>query len=93
MMLRRLRALPPITSCEKLVITVGQDEQYASQPLNDQRQAHLDRRAMVDNITEAAQRIAEANPDLEMQLIIAKDHDHFDMLMHGVRRVQLLAFS
>jgi hypothetical protein len=48
---------------------------------------------MVDNITEAAQRIAEANPDLEMQLIIAKDHDHFDMLMHGVRRVQLLAFS
>jgi uncharacterized protein len=93
MMLRHLRALPLITACEKLVITVGQDEQYSSQPLNDQRQAHLDRRAMVDNITEAAQRIAEANPQLAMQLIIAKDHDHFDMLMHGVRRAQLLAFS
>ncbi|OEI84655.1 alpha/beta hydrolase [Brucella sp. BO3] len=93
MVLRQLRALPPIVRCEKLVITVGQDEQYSSQPLNDRRRAHLEKRAMVDNTTEAAQRISEANPTLPMQLIVAKDHDHFDMLMHGVRRAQLLAFG
>jgi len=94
MVLRHLRGMPSITRCEKLVITVGQDEQYSTQPLNDwRRQAHLDKRAMVDNITEAAQRITEANPALSMQLIVAKDHDHFDMMMHGVRRAQLLAFG
>jgi hypothetical protein len=54
---------------------------------------HLARRAMVDNISEAAGLIARANPGLRTELIVAADHDHFDMLMHGARRVQAMAFG
>lgn len=93
LLLRRMRAEPPVATGERLVITVGRDEQYCSQPLSAGRRARLDRRTMVDNITEAARRIADANPGLATELIVASDHDHFDMLPHGVRRVQAMAFD
>lgn len=93
LMMRRMRNDATTHSTERLVITVGKDEQYATHALPEGRQDHLSRRAMVDNITEAAGLIARANPKMKVDLIVAADHDHFDMLLHGVRRAQAMAFS
>lgn len=93
MMMRRMRLGAATGAAESLTLTVGKDEQYATHLLPPGRQEHLSRRAMVDNITEAAGLIARANADLKVDLIVAADHDHFDMLLHGVRRVQTVAFG
>lgn len=93
LMMRRMREDASTIAAERLVITVGKDEQYATHALPAARQDHLSRRAMVDNITEAAGLIASANPAMKVDLIVAADHDHFDMLLHGVRRAQAMAFS
>lgn len=93
LMMRRMRDTPPVTDAQCLVVTVGRDEQFPTRPLPSARMAHLARRAMVDNIREAAGLIAHANPGLRAELIVAADHDHFDMLMHGARRVQAMAFG
>jgi len=93
LMMRRMREDAATKAAERLVITVGKDEQYATHALPVGRQDHLSRRAMVDNISEAAVLIARANPAMKVDLIVAADHDHFDMLLHGVRRAQAMAFS
>jgi len=93
LLLRRMRAEPPVIAGERLVLTVGRDEQYPSRSPGEARQLHLDRRAMVDAVTEAAVLIAAANPAVRTELIVAGDHDHFDMLLHGARRAQRLAFE
>ncbi|MBW9091213.1 alpha/beta hydrolase [Rhizobium wenxiniae] len=93
LMMRRMRENAATGKAERLVITVGKDEQYATHALPAGRQEHLSRRAMVDNITEAASLIARANPATKVDLVVAADHDHFDMLLHGVRRAQAMAFS
>lgn len=93
LMMRRMREDAATRAAERLVITVGKDEQYATHALPAERQDHLSRRAMVDNIAEAATLIARANPAMKVDLIVAADHDHFDMLLHGVRRAQVMAFN
>ncbi len=93
LLMRRMRRNATTNAAERLVITVGKDEQYATHALPAERQDHLSRRAMVDNITEAASLIARANPAMKVDLVVAADHDHFDMLLHGVRRAQAMAFS
>lgn len=93
LMMRRMRSDAATNATERLAITVGKDEQYATHALPAGRQDHLSRRAMVDNITEAADLIARANPAMKVDLVVAADHDHFDMLLHGVRRVQAMAFG
>lgn len=93
LLLRRMRAEAPVMAGERLVLTVGRDEQYPARFPGEERQQHLNRRAMVDCITEAAVLIATANPEARTELIVAADHDHFDMLMHGARRAQRLAFE
>ena len=93
LLMRRMRHHPERIHAERLTITVGKDEQYSERKLHPERQAHLDRRAMVDNTTEAAGLIAAANPAMTIDLVVAADHDHFDMLLHGVRRVQPFAFA
>lgn len=93
LMMRRLRQAPPVIDAQRLVLTVGRDEQCPAHALPPARLEHLARRAMVDNVREAAGLIAAANPGLRSELIVAGDHDHFDMLMHGARRVQALAFG
>lgn len=93
MMMRQMRRDAVTGSAERLVITVGKDEQYAEHALPAGRQEHLSRRAMVDNAVEAAGLIARANPDLRVDLTVASDHDHLDMLMHGARRVRAMAFD
>lgn len=93
LMMRRMRQNAATSAAEHFVITVGKDEQYAAHALPAGRQDHLSRRAMVDKITEAAGLIAQANPAMTVDLVVAADHDHFDMLLHGVRRAQTMAFS
>lgn len=93
LMLRRMRAEAPVIAGDRLVLTVGRDEQYPTRSPGEARQRHLNRRAMVDSVTEAAVLIAAANPEARTELIVAADHDHFDMLMHGARRAQRLAFE
>lgn len=93
LMLRRMREARPVIAGERLVLTVGRDEQYPSRFPGEERQKHLNRRCMVDCVTEAAVMIAAANPATRTELIVAADHDHFDMLMHGARRAQRLAFG
>jgi len=93
LMMRCLRRQPPVTDAQGLVVTVGRDEQFPAHSLPAARMAHLARRAMVDNVSEAAGLIARANPGLRLELVVAADHDHFDMLMHGARRVQAVAFG
>lgn len=93
LLLRRMRAAAPVVAGERLVLTVGRDEQYPARDPGEERRRHIDRRAMVDGVTEAAVLIAAANPDLRAELIVAADHDHFDMLMHGTRRARRLAFG
>jgi predicted alpha/beta superfamily hydrolase len=93
LLLRRMRAAAPVVAGERLVLTVGRDEQYPARDPGEERRRHIARRAMVDGVTEAAVLIAAANPDLRAELIVAADHDHFDMLMHGARRARRLAFG
>ena len=93
LLLRRMRAAAPVVAGERLVLTVGRDEQYPARDPGEERRRHIDRRAMVDGVTEAAVLITAANPDLRAELIVAADHDHFDMLMHGTRRARRLAFG
>lgn len=93
LVMRGMRQKPPVTEAQSLFIAVGRDEQYPTHALPPGRLEHLARRAMVDNVTEAAGLIAAANPSLKVELIVAADHDHFDMLMHGARRVQAVAFD
>ncbi len=92
LLLRRMRATAAVAG-ERLVLTVGRDEQYPARDPGEERRRHIDRRAMVDGVTEAAVLITAANPDLRTELIVAADHDHFDMLMHGARRARRLAFG
>lgn len=93
MMMRRLRQDAGSLTAERVVLTVGKDEQYATHALPAGRQDHLSKRAMVDNISEAAELIRKANPALKVEFTVAADHDHFDMLLHGVRRVKAMAFG
>lgn len=78
---------------EKVVLSVGQEEQYPRIPVSAERQAHLNRRALVDHVQTAGQLLSEANPAIITKTITASDHDHFDMLMHGARRVINFAFA
>ncbi len=77
----------------KVVLTVGEDEQYPATPVPAARQEHLNQRAIVDHVRRAGAALAAANPDASVTTVVARDHDHFDMLMHGTRRVVEFAFA
>ncbi|CAM4125191.1 alpha/beta hydrolase [Kerstersia similis] len=77
---------------EQVMLTVGREEQYPSAELPPARLAHLTHRAMVSCVNEAAGLLASANPGVAIRNIVAAEHDHFDMLMHGARRVLEFAF-
>lgn len=93
--MRRLKAgaarLAP--HVERVMLTVGQEEQYPTATLPAERLAHLAQRAMVSRVGEAAALLAAANPQCSVTSLAAAEHDHFDMLMHGARRVLQFAFA
>lgn len=93
--MRRLRksARLPAGQVARIMLTVGREEQFPAAALPPERLAHLERRAMVGHVSEAAALLATANPGVTVQSIIAADHDHFDMLMHGARRAIAFAFG
>lgn len=89
----RARAAPRFGAETRIMLTVGRDEQFPDTPVPPERQAHLDRRAIVNCVEEAGQLLSANQTDLNIQTQVARDHDHFDMLMHGARRVQEFAFT
>lgn len=83
------RAAAPL----KVMLTVGEEEQYPTAPLPAARQEHLNQRAIVDHVRNAGSLLVTANPNARINTTVARDHDHFDMLMHGARRVVDFAFA
>ncbi|MEG0540435.1 MAG: hypothetical protein RR566_14145, partial [Comamonas sp.] len=83
------RAAAPL----KVMLTVGEEEQYPTAPLPAARQEHLNQRAIVDHVRNAGSQLVTANPNARITTTVARDHDHFDMLMHGARRVVDFAFA
>ena len=90
---QHLDALRRVSAPLRVVITVGQDEQFPPRFASPERQQMLQDRAMVDNATEFARLLARAEPMLQVQLLRVADHDHHDMLLHGTRRVIDFAFA
>jgi uncharacterized protein len=97
LVMRRLaqeRRVPPAPArADKVVLTAGLEEQYPTSPLLAERLAHLKTRAVVDNVRQAAATLAHDNPGMTVDTVVAADRDHFDMLMHGARRVVDFAFA
>lgn len=77
----------------KVMLTVGEEEQYPTAPLPAARLEHLNQRAIVDHVRAAGGQLSAANPQAHITTTVARDHDHFDMLMHGARRVVDFAFA
>lgn len=85
--------LPDTAGVQRIMLTVGRDEQYPAATTTEERQAHLNRRAMVEHLNRAANLLVEANPGVQVSRVVAVDQDHFDMLLHGARRVIDFAFA
>lgn len=84
---------PQQKGVERVVITAGMEEQYPTAQLPPDRVAHLKARAVVDNVRKAAESLRNSGAAPNVEAIVAADHDHFDMLMHGARRVIDFAFA
>jgi uncharacterized protein len=90
----RLKALTNSQAISRVMITVGNNEQYPARFSSAEEQAKLQTRTMVDNAERFATLLKHADPagiDVKFQRL--DDHDHMDMLMHGARRVLDFAFS
>lgn len=91
---RRLRALQSVRGVNKVVVTVGLDEQYPASFASPEVRQRLQARTMVDNAALFSRLLTEAAPaELQVQFQKLADHDHQDMLMHGARRVVDFAFA
>jgi hypothetical protein len=91
---QRLRALQSGWGVNKVVVTVGQDEQYPASFASPEVKLRLQARTMVDNALQFSRLLTEFAPaGLQVQFQKLADHDHQDMLMHGARRVVDFAFA
>ncbi|MDQ7989985.1 MAG: alpha/beta hydrolase-fold protein [Candidatus Dactylopiibacterium sp.] len=88
---QRLEAAGLAEAAPRIVLTVGQNEQYPPQFENDAVREKLQTRAMVDNATTAA-RLLEAG-GAQVRLRVQPGSDHHDMLMDGARHVAGFAFE
>lgn len=72
----------------RLMITVGLDEQYPASFPSEEQKRHMQERAIVDLVRDAARRLEAARlPNLQVTARVVPEQDHLDMLMHGARRV------
>jgi predicted alpha/beta superfamily hydrolase len=91
---QRLRALQPGQGVNKVVVTVGLDEQYPASFASPEVRQRLQARTMVDNAELFARLLTEsASTGVQVQFQKLAAHDHQDMLMHGARRVVDFAFA
>ncbi|SNR75863.1 hypothetical protein SAMN05192560_0921 [Methylobacillus rhizosphaerae] len=80
-----------LTGVNKVMITVGSDEQYPASFSSEQEYKKLQERTMVDNAEQYAQALQAQGLAVSFEKLPA--HDHMDMLMHGARRVVGFAFA
>jgi len=89
-----LQALSRVQTVDRVMITVGKDEQYPASFVSAEEQAKLQSRTMVDNAERFATLLQQTGlPRSQVQFQRLDDHDHQDMLMHGARRAPAFAFS
>lgn len=88
--LRNLHSTSPV----RVMVTVGEDEQYPAKFASPAVQKKLQERTMVDNVLRFAELVrARELPQWQVQLARVPGHDHLDMLFHGARRVLAFAFA
>lgn len=91
---QRLRALQSTHGVNKVMVTVGLDEQYPASFASPEVKLRLQARTMVDNAALFSRALTEFAPaGLHVQFQKLADHDHQDMLMHGARRAVDFAFA
>ncbi len=89
---QRLAALS-VQPAVRVMVTVGQDEQFPASFASAEVQKKLQERTMVDNAQRFVQIAADTMPAWQLQFQQVPGHDHQDMLFHGARRVLEFAFS
>lgn len=90
---QRLAALSAVPAA-RVMVTVGEDEQYPANFASPAVQKKLQERTMVDNALRFTQLLqAHALPGWQVQSGRVAGHDHLDMLFHGARRVLGFAFA
>jgi uncharacterized protein len=90
----RLQILKATQGIQRVMITVGKNEQYPASFASAEEQTKLQTRTMVDNAENFAKQLKQQGPkNTEIQFQVLADHDHMDMLMHGARRVLEFAFA
>lgn len=91
---QRLRTLHSGQGVNRVVVTVGLDEQYPASFSSPEAKQRLRARTMVDNAELFARLLTDTAPaGLQVQFQKLAAHDHQDMLMHGARRVVDFAFA
>ncbi|MBT0570235.1 alpha/beta hydrolase [Curvibacter sp. CHRR-16] len=89
-----LASLRQYSPALRVMLTVGQEEQFPSANLPPERLAHLQERAMVERVQGFAQQLtAQSKPGVAVSVVVLPAHDHHDMLMYGVRQVVPFAFA
>ncbi|WP_051412874.1 alpha/beta hydrolase [Methylophilus sp. 5] len=89
-----LTALQQVHTINRVMITVGTDEQFPASFASAEQQAKLQSRTMVDNAERFATLLQQTGlPASKVQFQRLQDHDHEDMLMHGARAVPAFAFA
>lgn len=86
-------AVLPAQPAVRVMVTVGQDEQYPTSFASAEVQKKLQERNMVDNAQRFVQVVKDNVPSWQVQFQPVAGHDHQDMLFHGARRVLEFAFT
>jgi predicted alpha/beta superfamily hydrolase len=91
---QRLSALHFDQYPTRVMVTVGQDEQYPPSFVSPAIKDKLAARTMVDNAANFAKQLQAADPvNVQVTFQSLPAHDHQDMLMQGARRVIDFAFA
>ncbi|MBY0446214.1 MAG: hypothetical protein K2Q15_13500 [Burkholderiales bacterium] len=89
---QRIDQLGDEMSVVQVMITVGKEEQWPSGEIDAATRLKLAERKMVQNAERFAQ-ILQQQAGVAVEFQNLADHDHYDMLMHGARRVVEFAFA
>jgi uncharacterized protein len=89
---QRLDQLGDEISTVQAMITVGKEEQWPSGEIEAATRLKLADRKMVQNAERFAQ-VLQQQAGVAVEFQSLADHDHYDMLLHGARRVVEFAFA
>lgn len=77
----------------RIMLSVGEAEQYPAGELPAARRAQLQQRAMIDNARNYTRSLRKALPAGRVELQILPGRDHHDMMLHAARHAPEFAFS